>query len=66
MMIQWGVDLADSLFIPGWIEASPEGNYLYKVFGFYDFELIDDPLAGNAVTMKRDVRKTPIMGGKTL
>ncbi|KXL50449.1 hypothetical protein M433DRAFT_54626, partial [Acidomyces richmondensis BFW] len=36
MMIQWGCDLADQLFLPGYIEASKEGNLLYKKFGFYD------------------------------
>lgn len=26
MMLQWGSDTADLLFLPGWIEASPEGE----------------------------------------
>ncbi|KAK5175581.1 uncharacterized protein LTR77_000720 [Saxophila tyrrhenica] len=26
MMMQWGCDLADLLSLPGWIEASPEGD----------------------------------------
>lgn len=34
--MRWGCELADLLFIPAWIEASAEGNFLYKRFGFYD------------------------------
>lgn len=61
-MMQWGCDLADQLFLPCWIEASPEGNHLYKVFGFYDYGVI--PAFDGAATMKRDARKTPITGGR--
>ena len=60
-MMQWGCDLADQLFIPGWIEASEEGNFLYKAFGFYDFA----KLPGDATFMKRDARTKPIVGGKS-
>ena len=67
MMMQWGVDVADSLCLPGWIEASPEGNFLYKRFGFYDFEEIrrDDEALGRkgevlGMSMRRDARVTPI------
>ncbi|KAK3723254.1 hypothetical protein LTR37_001977 [Vermiconidia calcicola] len=34
MMLKWGRDLADALFLPAWIEASAEGSLLYKTFGF--------------------------------
>lgn len=61
-MMQWGCDLADQLFLPGWIEASEEGNYLYKRFGFYDFEKIQGDLGG--MNMKRDAKQTPVLGGK--
>lgn len=64
MMMQWGVDVADSLCLPGWIEASPEGNFLYKRFGFYDFEEIrrEDEVLGR----KREVlgRKGEVLGRK--
>lgn len=63
MMMQWGVEVADSLCLPGWIEASPEGNFLYKRFGFYDFEEIrrDDELLGRkgevlGMSMRRDAK----------
>jgi hypothetical protein len=62
LMMKWGCDLADQLFLPGYIEASKEGNFLYKTFGFYEFQELDGEL--EAMTMKRDVRKTPIEGGR--
>jgi hypothetical protein len=62
MMMKWGCDLADQLFLPGWIEASPEGNYLYKQHGFYDLEVAAGGLLGT--NMKRDIRKSLIIGGK--
>ncbi|KAL2416022.1 hypothetical protein ABEF91_002985 [Exophiala dermatitidis] len=34
MMMQWGNDVADSLMLPCWIEASPEGEPLYKKMGY--------------------------------
>lgn len=65
--MQWGVEVADFLCLPGWIEASPEGNFLYKRFGFYECEEIrrDDELLGRrgevmGMTMRRDVRKAPL------
>ena len=61
MMMQWGVDLADALFLPGWIEASVEGTGLYKAFGFYvskEVELHGLPIAH----MKRDPRSKGIDG----
>lgn len=62
-MIQWGCDLADQLFLPGYIEASKEGNFLYKTFGFYDFGRISHDMP-DGMTMKRDARTAPIVGGK--
>ncbi|EMC98614.1 hypothetical protein BAUCODRAFT_375716 [Baudoinia panamericana UAMH 10762] len=63
MMVKWGCDLADQLFLPAYIEASKEGNFLYKTHGFYEAGMIAEGEDG-AVAMKRDVRSTPIMGGK--
>lgn len=34
MMMKWGCDLADQLFLPAWVEASPEGRALYLKFGW--------------------------------
>lgn len=34
MMMQWGNNVADSLMLPCWIEASPEGELLYKQVGY--------------------------------
>ncbi|KAK5121294.1 hypothetical protein LTR85_005460 [Meristemomyces frigidus] len=63
MMLQWGCDFADQLFLPGWLHASAQGNFLYKQFGFYDFEVVDQA-SGGGVNMKRDARTDPVMGGK--
>ena len=62
MMMKWGCDLADALFLPGWIEASPEGNFLYKNFGFNEYEKINDGEMGEGTNMRRDARARPIEG----
>ncbi|KAK8045269.1 hypothetical protein PG993_005293 [Apiospora rasikravindrae] len=54
LMMQWGCDLADQLALPGWIEASPDGNFLYKVFGFYDVGKIKGEGDMNGTFMRRD------------
>lgn len=64
MMMDWGCQLADLLGLPAWIEASEEGNFLYKRFGFYDHEKID---AGEGITgmgMRRDAKVTAMEGGR--
>ncbi|KAK5130533.1 hypothetical protein LTR08_001963 [Meristemomyces frigidus] len=61
MMMQWGCALADQLFVPGWIEASEEGNFLYESFGFYEFAKI---ASEGATYMKRDARTQPLVGGR--
>jgi GNAT superfamily N-acetyltransferase len=40
MMVQWGVELADQLMLPAWVEASPFGHGLYARYGFEDVELV--------------------------
>lgn len=60
-MMKWGCELMDQLFVPGYIEASEEGNFLYKVFGFYDLQKLDT-LGGTA--MRRDPRGVAVMGGR--
>ena len=67
MMLKWGCDVADALFLPGWIEASEEGSYLYKTFGFYDYEKIepseDSDLEGGT-NMRREPLVQSFQGGK--
>jgi hypothetical protein len=63
-MLKWGCDLMDLLQLPGWIEASDEGNFLYKAYGFYDFEKIEGDLGGT--NMKRDPKPSVCEGGKNL
>lgn len=53
-MLTWGTDLADRLQLPGWIEASTEGNFLYKRHGFYDYESLEDPVLGGGTNMRRE------------
>ncbi|KAK5155140.1 hypothetical protein LTS14_006095 [Recurvomyces mirabilis] len=49
-----------------YIEASAEGNFLYKMYGFYNLEKTGGELGeDSAVTMKRDARIKPIMGGRS-
>lgn len=62
MMMKWGCDLADALFVPGWVEASEDGSALYRSHGFYEYEKLGEPLPG--VNMKRDPITTGIAGGK--
>ncbi|KAK5171300.1 uncharacterized protein LTR77_004444 [Saxophila tyrrhenica] len=63
LMLQWGCDVADKLGLPGWIEASKEGNFLYKAFGFYDYETIESDL--DVTNMKRDAKVELAVGGKS-
>ncbi|KAK3710705.1 hypothetical protein LTR37_010124 [Vermiconidia calcicola] len=64
MMLKWGCDLADALFLPAWIEASTEGNFLYKTFGFYDYEKIGDGELAGGRNMRREPLVRWIEGGK--
>ncbi|THZ73060.1 hypothetical protein D6C85_04318 [Aureobasidium pullulans] len=63
MMLQWGSDLADQLFLPSWVEASPAGNFLYRKFGYKDIE-VNDSGEMQGSTMRREARVLPIEGGQ--
>ncbi|KAK7931412.1 acyl-CoA N-acyltransferase [Apiospora marii] len=58
LMLRWGCDLADQLALPGWIESSAEGNFLYKVFGFYDVAKMKNEGDMSGTFMRRDARAT--------
>ncbi|RMZ01656.1 hypothetical protein D0862_06284 [Hortaea werneckii] len=64
MMMIWGCNVADALMLPSWIEASPEGNFLYKRFGFYDYERIYDGEFGDSSNMRREPRGLVQPGGE--
>ncbi|KAI0475728.1 acyl-CoA N-acyltransferase [Xylariaceae sp. FL0804] len=64
MMLKWGCDLADGLFLPAWVEASEEGNFLYKAFGFYNYEKIEDEGLGGGMNMRREPLVRSVQGGK--
>ncbi|KAK4451414.1 puromycin N-acetyltransferase [Podospora aff. communis PSN243] len=40
-LLRWGTDLADSLGLISWLEASPYGYHLYKRHGYEDVAVID-------------------------
>lgn len=40
-LLQWGVELADSLSLPTRLEASPSGYGAYKKFGYEDIDVVD-------------------------
>ncbi|THX56069.1 hypothetical protein D6D06_04544 [Aureobasidium pullulans] len=63
MMLQWGCDLADQLFLPSWVEASPAGNFLYRKFGYKDIE-VNESGEMQGSTMRREARVLPIEGGQ--
>jgi hypothetical protein len=43
MMIKYGTEIADRLFIPVWVESSPMGLPLYQRHGFEIVEKVDFP-----------------------
>ncbi|THW77935.1 hypothetical protein D6D19_01873 [Aureobasidium pullulans] len=63
MMLQWGSDLADQLFLLSWVEASPAGNFLYRKFGYKDIE-VNESGEMQGSTMRREARVLPIEGGQ--
>ncbi|KAK0656915.1 hypothetical protein B0T16DRAFT_48970 [Cercophora newfieldiana] len=40
-LLRWGADLADSLGLDIWLEASPQGYPLYKKHGYEDVAVVD-------------------------
>lgn len=66
MMVKWGTDLADRLFIPAWVEGSPAGLHLYKTHGFQDLEYVATETPKWTVIyhmMRREARHTARLGG---
>ncbi|KAF2220741.1 hypothetical protein BDZ85DRAFT_267075 [Elsinoe ampelina] len=61
MMLKWGVDLADQLFLPAWVEASEAGSMLYQTHGF----AIHVKKEGSGTLMYRPARPSTIEGGKS-
>ena len=64
MMLKWGCDLADQLFLPAWVEASPMGNHLYRRFGFRDVEVNEEGDVMQGSVMRREAKVEPLEGGK--
>ncbi|KAK4899904.1 hypothetical protein LTR27_002665 [Elasticomyces elasticus] len=47
-----------------YIEASIEGNFLYKTYGFVDHEVIESGLGEEGMAMTRAANSKPLSGGK--
>lgn len=55
MMLKWGAQLADQLFLPTWLASSAQGMPLYKKHGFEEVRDVDDD-ASTGVHMLRKPR----------
>lgn len=55
MMLKRGCELADSLFVSCWLEASAAGAPLYRKFGYQDFI---PPKEGKPIVEMRREAKT--------
>ena len=68
MMVKWGCELADHLFLPVWLEASEYGHKLYSQNGFEDVEAVDTRFGKwvSRYTMMWRPRKVERMEGKGL
>ena len=64
--MQWANDLADSLFLPCWVEASTSGAGLYSAFGYYEVGTIEFTEGHNCKAMRRDAKTQPVDGGKAV
>jgi len=40
MLIKWGLDIADELHVPAYLESSRVGHKLYGKFGFRDIDTL--------------------------
>jgi hypothetical protein len=45
MLVQWGLDEAQKLSLPAYLESSPAGHNLYLSCGFSDVERMDIDLS---------------------
>ena len=61
MVLRWGCNLADQLFLPMWIEASTDGAKLYETFGF---KKQYPEMFATGYMMKREAQEIIIEGGK--
>ena len=50
MLVEWGVDRADNMKLPAYVESTPEGLRLYEKCGFHQVEVL--PLDLNPVSKK--------------
>ncbi|KAL1852888.1 hypothetical protein Daus18300_011970 [Diaporthe australafricana] len=60
MMMQWGTDAADALAVPGWVEASTEGNFLYARHGFKEVGKVKS----GGTFMRREPKAIGRVGGR--
>lgn len=62
MMMRWGCELADHLFLPMWVQATPAGSRLYAVF---DCQPLPEERAGGGKLLRREPKADAIPGGKS-
>lgn len=55
-MVRWGNDLADSLGLESYLEASPYGYSVYKRLGFEDVAVMDFDMTGKWGAVKEEGR----------
>ena len=53
-LLRQGCEFADSLRLPSWLVASPEGYAVYKKFGYQDMSTMDFDLKGTWGITKTD------------
>ena len=66
--MKWANDLADSLYLPCWVEASVDGTGLYASAGYYDVGTIQlgNPEGYTVKAMRRDAKTEAIIGGRAV
>lgn len=52
MMLQWGTKLADHMFLPIWVTATPADQRLYEKFDFHKHEG-KDTASGNTAMYRK-------------
>ncbi|KAK0630233.1 hypothetical protein B0T17DRAFT_216403 [Bombardia bombarda] len=55
-LLRWGTELADSLGLPSYLEASPYGYSLYKKFGYQEIDVLDLNITERWGAVKTDDR----------
>lgn len=63
MLMKWGCDLADENGAELYVDASKDGSFLYRKFGFIEKALEGEPAAG-IIPMARALTEKSRSGGR--